>query len=97
MIDRGNLFINTNCWIYILRQRQTPGTMRITFSLMAKEMLQHAPQADLLYYRQFTQVAEALAHKLLLENLSTNSLYSYIQHINPEMKDLNTDFGVLHN
>lgn len=94
MIDRSNLFINTNCWVYILRQRQKPDTVRITFSLKAKEMLQQGDLADLVYYRQFTQVAEALAHKLLLENLSIDSLYSYIQHINPEMKDLNTDFTV---
>lgn len=92
MIDGRNLFMNINCWVYILQQRQASGAMRITFALTAKEMLREAEYAELVYYRQFTQVAEAMGHKLLLENLSPDSLYSYITQTNPEMKNLNEEF-----
>ena len=92
MIDGANIFTHTNCWVYILQQKQAPKALRIAFAMTAKEMLHQTSPAELLYYRQFTQVSEAMGHKLLLENLSADSLYSCIQHLNPLMRDLNEEF-----
>lgn len=92
MIDGTNIFTYTNCWVYILREKPEAKGMEIAYALSLKDLLHHARNANLLYYRQFNQVSEAMGHKLLLENLSPDSLYSYITRMNPEMRDLCEEF-----
>lgn len=45
-------------------------------------------EATLLYYRHFATVFDALAHKLMLENLCDTSLNCVISRMNPGWEDL---------
>lgn len=45
-------------------------------------------EANLLYYRHFNNVFDALSHKLMLENLCDTSLNCVISHMNPGWEDL---------
>ncbi|MDL2278312.1 hypothetical protein LJC57_06935 [Parabacteroides sp. OttesenSCG-928-G07] len=92
MIDDTNIQALKSIWICIFREKQLAQKLHITFSYSLKELLQEFSDYELLYYRHFVQVSEATAHKLLLESLSADSVYSQIMALNPELKDLYEEF-----
>jgi len=92
MIDGASILTYTNCWVYILQKKEETKNPEIAYTISFKDLLRQCRDAELLYYRQFNQMTEAMGHKLLLENLSADSLYVYITQMNPEMTDLSKDF-----
>lgn len=82
----------TPCWVYVSEKKNPAGQLRVGYCRTLPVMLAHTAEDSLLYYRQFSTLSDGLGHKLLLEELSSQSLYLTIQSINPEMRDLHDDF-----
>lgn len=80
------------CWVYIARECEPPLQFHIGAAIDLPQLLNDNKQKRLLYYRQFSNVLDGLAHKLLLAELNRQSLTLLIRGMNPEMRDLNMDF-----
>lgn len=83
--------INTRCWVYIIRNTDGKGR-QIKYTVNLNGRLHRLQNADLIYYRLFDNVLDALAHKLLLEELSPQSVDSIIRKTNPEFQNLKPQF-----
>lgn len=78
---------NTLCWVYITHT--TEGSNRlIKYTIDLNARLLQLRDANLIYYRLFNNVADAVAYKLLLEKLSPKSVDSIIRKANPRFQDL---------
>lgn len=82
------------CWIYIARECKPPQQFHIGAAIDLPQLLNDNAQKVLLYYRQFPNVLDGLAHKLLLAEMNRTSLTQLIRGMNPEMRDLNNDFKI---
>ncbi|MDF9828900.1 hypothetical protein [Parabacteroides sp. PF5-6] len=83
---------STPCWVYIAEKEKSAEGLQVGFCRSLPVMLERTGHDKLLYYRQFSTPTDALGHKLLLEELSGESLQLTISSINPEMRDLHNDF-----
>lgn len=79
--------IHCKCWVYITRKAEG-NSRQIKYTVDLNSKLHGIQDAALIYYRSFDNVMDALGHKLLLENLSTQSVDCIIRKTNPRMQDL---------
>ena len=86
-MKRASIPINTRCWVYILLDTETK-KQQIEYTINLSGKLHHSPNTALIYYRLFDNVLDALAHKLLLEELSPQSVESIIRKTNPDFQNL---------
>ena len=84
------------CWVYVSEAKSGAGQLQVGYSRTLPGMLAGTGEHRLLYYRQFSTISDGLGHKLLLEELSTESLLLTIRVVNPAMNDLHTDFIMNH-
>lgn len=83
---------NDYCWVYITRDSDSSRRYHIGFALDLPQLLNDNLQCDILYYRQFNNTMDGLAHKLFLTNVNNETLLLVIRGMNPEMRDLRRDF-----
>lgn len=80
-------FTLTTCWIYVIVEelfhRQSVG-----FTINPKSQLQKSESPFILYYRRFDNIQDGIAHKLLLEHLSADSVDTIISKMNPTRENL---------
>jgi len=81
----------TTSWVYITRHTCT-GEQLVCHTLDLAGALNAAPHLQLVYYRRYDNIADAMGHKLLLEQLSAPSLRAIIQRTNPHNDDLRKEF-----
>lgn len=73
-------------WVCVIRRGDSSYRVQMTSDL--REVLTfESEQEILIYVRMFTEMQEAIGHKLFLENLSVSSLQANIQRLNPLGKD----------
>ncbi|MDH6344301.1 hypothetical protein M2480_003188 [Parabacteroides sp. PFB2-12] len=80
------------CWVFIYREDEKAYRLQIGFSRGLPQMLAQSIGKTLLYYRQFPSTDDGLAHKLLLENLSSDSLHQRILRTNAQLNNLLQEF-----
>ncbi|MDH6314242.1 hypothetical protein M2137_003041 [Parabacteroides sp. PFB2-10] len=80
------------CWVFICRGNEEEHRLQIGFSRTLPQMLAQSIGKSLLYYRQFPSLDDGLAHKLLLKNLSGDSLLQRILRTNAQLKNLLQEF-----
>jgi hypothetical protein len=73
------------CWIYILQDKIT-AAYQIGYTTNAPT--NGASDKKLVYLRSFDDFADAMGHKLFLEQISTASLRRILRMHNPKLKDL---------
>lgn len=74
-------------WVCVIRRGESSYRVLMTSDLR-KVLTVKFEQEILIYVRMFTEMQEAIGHKLFLENLSVNSLLANAQRFNPRGKDL---------
>lgn len=84
--------MNHFCWVYITRDPQAENKLLAAIADDLPQMLRDSAERQVIYYRQFNNTLDAVAHKLLLTNLENNSLYDLIRSLNPTVSDLREDF-----
>lgn len=63
------------CWVYITTHAHDPGRRIIGFTRNIDEEILSAPDPPpILYCRRFDNLMDALAHKLMLEQLSASTI-----------------------
>lgn len=97
MKDKFIPYDNQPCWVSVYARREQCAHYCIGFDLTLPQMLARQPEMRLLYYRQFVNLADGLAHKLLLEQLSADSIDSLIARYNSTHSDLYNEFNSYHN
>ncbi len=88
-----------NCWILVSHDLAS-GTNSINFcseDTVAFNIKRFGASSSEIpiYFRQFNNILDALAHKLLLENLGRESMKAIIKRMNPEGKNLLSEFITL--
>lgn len=68
----------TECWVYIVLTPEKTHKISCTSSPLQRN---YTDEGQLVWEKKFYGVANAVAHKLLLENLSPNSLKNIIRQI----------------
>lgn len=74
-------------WVCVIRRGESSYRVQMTSDLR-KVLTFEAKQEILIYVRMFTEMQEAIGHKLFLENLSVTSLLLNVRRLNPRGKDL---------
>jgi len=92
---RQNNFIPLSdyCWVYITCERLPSPLFHIGAAMDLPQLLNENSERELLYYRQFPNMLDGMAHKLLLAKMNEESLKLLIRGMNPGMRDLNKDFN----
>ncbi|MDH6313598.1 hypothetical protein M2137_002388 [Parabacteroides sp. PFB2-10] len=85
---------NRYCWVYIDREKGTDHPLCIRSAETFSQVLQESDGCELLYFEQFNSTDEGLAHKQLLNTLSSKGLYHTIRYYNPTFRDLHEDFSL---
>lgn len=91
-MEQNETINNDQCWIYIIEQREQSLLIGIAGNLRQK--LGECTLEDskkLIFYRCFSDTLSALGFKLLLQNLSHNTIGQLIQRANPSRKDLSSE------
>lgn len=70
--------IEENCWVLVLKHKAV-SNYRIVFTLRQPEQMMFGATEKLMYSRHFDNVIDALGHKLLLENISDESIKRLIR------------------
>ena len=96
-MTEGNISLNyTPCWVYISEKKKSAGLLQVGYCRTLPIMLTHTAEDNLLYYRQFSTLGDGLGHKLLLEDLSTDSLYLTIRSVcRGKLKEVKQNFNNL--
>ncbi|MDL2255820.1 hypothetical protein LJC38_04465 [Parabacteroides sp. OttesenSCG-928-K15] len=80
------------CWVYVTRDPQVGNRLQAAIASDLPQLLQSSTNREILYYRQFCTTLDALAHKLLLTSVESDTLYDIIRNMNPTTQDLRKDF-----
>lgn len=82
------------CWVYVTRNIQPDQELHIGIAANLPALLIESKDKEILYFRQFASTLDALAHKLLLTNVSSETLYRMIRENNPSLRNLSEDFKI---
>jgi predicted GIY-YIG superfamily endonuclease len=86
--------INEQCWIYIIEQHEQQLSIGVAGNLRKHiKTCSFENSKKLIFYRCFPDTLSALGFKLLLENLSHNTVEQLIRHSNPTKKDLSKEIS----
>ena len=74
-------------WVCVIRRDESSYRVLMTSDLRTLLTVE-TEQEIVIYLRVFTEMQEAIAHKLFLENLSVASIEVNVRRFNPRGKDL---------
>lgn len=89
MSERITYINNDECWVYL-----TPSKTSSGYDVVFEMDLPHKIEREkiyLLYFRKFDNLLDGLAHKLLLETISRQSLLRIVKNSNPDNRDLTSE------
>ena len=75
------------CWVYLIEQEDHSYSIRYSLDLY-KELRAFPHNASLIFYRSFYNIVDGIAYKVLLENLSIESIFITISLINPNKENM---------
>ncbi|MDL2208658.1 hypothetical protein LJB97_03455 [Parabacteroides sp. OttesenSCG-928-O15] len=86
--------MNDPCWVYIIRDPKAENRLQAALAANLPQLLRDSADREIIYYRQFVTTLDAVAHKLLLSTVETDTLYDIIRNMNPTIYNLRKDFEI---